>query len=176
MGGQDSGGTQWLSNLDGFKNKKGYGRFRVDRSSPGMTHRISWEIHKGKIPDGMCILHRCDTPSCVEITHLFIGTNADNVADRVAKNRTAKGEKHGANTKPELHCRGDAHPTRTRPEEVLKIGEDNPHHKLTEDDVREIRACYASGSETQTALAKRFGVSSMNISNICRRKKWARVV
>lgn len=177
--------ARWLSKIiDGpngchiwtaSKNRKGYGRFRIRRGLE-QTHRLSYQIHKGPIPDGMCVCHRCDTPSCVNAEHLFLGTNEENVADRVAKGRTAKGERHGANTKPELHCRGDNHPARVRPLEVLKIGEENPWSKLTEDNVREIRRCYESGVETQTALAKRFGVSSMNISNICRRKKWARVV
>lgn len=159
----------WIASLT----RKGYGNLRIGRDT-FMAHRVAYMLHCGPIPEGMCVCHRCDVRNCVRPDHLFLGTNEDNVADRVAKGRTAKGDKHGANTKPELHCRGDRHPTRTRPEEVLRIGEDNPHHKITENDVREIRARYAAG-ETQTALAKEFGVSSMNVSNICRFKKWARV-
>jgi hypothetical protein len=51
------------------------------------THRVSWEVHIGPIPDGMCILHRCDVPRCVNPDHLFVGTKADNTADMMMKGR-----------------------------------------------------------------------------------------
>lgn len=51
------------------------------------VHRIEWEKHNGKIPDGLCVLHKCDNPPCYEITHLFLGTRAENMADKVRKGR-----------------------------------------------------------------------------------------
>lgn len=51
------------------------------------AHRVSWELHYGAIANGLHVLHRCDTKRCVNPTHLFLGTNDDNVADKMAKGR-----------------------------------------------------------------------------------------
>lgn len=80
----------------GFKNSVGYGYFRLNGKSK-LAHRVSWEIHVGEIPNGLCVLHKCDNPKCVNPLHLFLGTNQDNINDKVAKNRQSKlkGEVHG---------------------------------------------------------------------------------
>ena len=61
-----------------------------------LAHRVAWANANGPIPVGMCVLHKCDNPSCVNPDHLFIGTRGQNNTDRAAKNRNAdnSGEKH----------------------------------------------------------------------------------
>lgn len=55
------------------------------------THRAAWELAHGPIPDGLFVLHRCDTPACCEPAHLFLGTQADNMLDKSAKGRALPG-------------------------------------------------------------------------------------
>ncbi|GMV18405.1 MAG: hypothetical protein AMXMBFR56_66290 [Polyangiaceae bacterium] len=68
---------------------KGYGliRLNVPRKME-RAHRVAWELEHGAIGDGVCVLHRCDTPSCVRVSHLFLGTRGDNILDMVTKGRT----------------------------------------------------------------------------------------
>jgi HNH endonuclease len=74
----------------------GYGQSPIQGKMEGV-HRASWIIHRGEIPTGMQVLHRCDTPTCVNPDHLFIGCNADNMRDAAAKGRfNQAGENNGA--------------------------------------------------------------------------------
>lgn len=78
----------------GCANRYGYGQISVGGKKT-LTHRLAWSVINGPIPRGLHILHRCDVPSCINPAHLFLGTNADNMADKVAKGRNITGERHG---------------------------------------------------------------------------------
>ena len=65
------------------------------------AHRASWMIHFGEIPEGMSVLHRCDTPLCVNPNHLFLGTQQENMADKVAKGRIGNTALHN---RIKTHC------------------------------------------------------------------------
>ena len=84
----------WLWTSTTYRN--GYGMFFINGKLVG-AHRASWMLYRGEIPLGVNVLHRCDTPSCVNPDHLFIGSRSDNIQDSITKGRfhAAKGENSG---------------------------------------------------------------------------------
>jgi hypothetical protein len=84
----NSGCWLWMASC----RPNGYGQFAKDaRKRPGRkidyAHRVSWELFCGEIPEGVCVLHKCDMPNCVNPEHLFLGTDSDNVQDCIRKGR-----------------------------------------------------------------------------------------
>lgn len=141
----------------GFAQPKGYALIRVGAATKQLVHRVSWYLHNGPIPDGMCVCHKCDNPPCVNPSHLFLGTRDDNNKDRARKGRSAR-------LNP-THLHGRIYPS----------GAKGPRTTLTANQVREIRARYAAGGVSQEALAAQFGTTQTNISLIVRRKHWGYV-
>jgi hypothetical protein len=81
----NSGCWLWDSSLTGG----GYGTIGLGTRAQGkeLAHRVSWELFRGEIADGLWVLHKCDVRCCVNPDHLFLGTHSDNMRDCVAKNR-----------------------------------------------------------------------------------------
>jgi hypothetical protein len=138
-------------------NPQKYGSFGVNRVNVG-PHRVSYALHKGVIPEGVCVCHKCDTPLCVNPEHLFLGTNGDNTRDSKTKGRRS--------------C-GDRHYSRISPDRVAR-GEHQGLSKLSTGEVRMIRFEYDSGVK-QPELAKRYGCSQTTISKIILRRTWTHV-
>lgn len=72
----------------------GYGAYTIVHGQQVAAHRHAYVLAYGEIPDGMYVLHKCDTPRCVNPDHLFLGTNDDNMHDMVLKRRSALGERN----------------------------------------------------------------------------------
>lgn len=120
----------------------GYGHFAV-RHVGFAAHRLAWTLTNGAIPEGMYVCHKCDMPSCCNPSHMFLGTAQDNLDDMVAKGRST-------------------HIT----------GEDHPGHKLTWEQVREIRRRYAAKELSLSGLQQIYGVSVAALSHIVRNETW----
>lgn len=140
----NSGCWLWL----GFVHPRtGYGQFSAGRRTQTLAHRQSWKMHRGQIPEGYCVCHKCDVRTCVNPDHLWLGTYADNMRDAAQKGRM--------NWKAE-HCRD------------LRKGSQHPAAKLTESQVRDIRSSSTAGVEA----ARAHGVSPVTVSRIRRGLTW----
>ena len=109
------------------------------------SHRLSFEFFCGVIPDGLFVCHHCDNPGCVRPSHLFLGTNSDNILDAVTK-----GVKLGKSQR----------------------GQNNAAAKLTQEQVDEIRNLYKPGEVTYKQLATKFNISLVMVGKIIRRQNW----
>jgi hypothetical protein len=127
-----------------YKTNQGYGR--ISRTGKErLAHRQAWIDNRGAIPEGMCVLHKCDNPSCVNPDHLFLGTPADNNLDRDTKGR----------------------------HKALR-GSSNGISKLTEEDIPRIRQLLKSGL-SQYRVADMFGVHQSTIWRVSAGNRWTHV-
>jgi len=125
--------------------RDGYGQFFLNRRQLG-AHQVAWMLTKGEIPEGLCVLHTCDNPACCNPLHLFLGTNGDNIKDRVLKGRSS-GPK----------------------------GEQNSFAKLTQTDAAEILSLKPAGRRDYVRIAASYGVSWKCIWELATRRTWRHV-
>lgn len=128
----------------------GYGGFWFEGRTHA-SHRMAWLLTHGRIPKGLCVLHRCDNPPCCNPAHLFLGTKSDNALDRHRKGRTSTGH--------------------VIPVEHRRIGELNPNTHLNEDDVKRLRQAAGNGVPT-VLLAEQFQVHRATVRRIVRGSSW----
>jgi hypothetical protein len=122
------------------------------------AHRASWIIHNGKIPNGLFVCHKCDNKKCVNPDHLFLGTQKDNMKDKISKGREARGKSHGSFTRPEKTLKGESvHLSKLKNNDILNI------RKLRDD------------GEKLLDIANIYGVTMSNISCICKNKTWKHI-
>ena len=120
----------------------GYARIHF-KSKRILAHRLAWKLAGNPLPEGKILMHSCDVPNCVNVSHLSVGTHLDNARDKYFKGRHRhhRGEKCAA-------------------------------AKLTKKQVLEIRARYAKGGITYAQLAEDYPVKSFTIGEICRGSVW----
>ena len=108
-------------------------------------HQLSWIAHKGEIPAGMCVLHKCDNRRCINPEHLWVGTQAENMRDMIEKGR-----------------------------DVRRKGSDAAGAKLTDAQVRLIRLARLAGITTKV-LGDAFAITPGHVSAVALRRKWRHV-
>lgn len=136
-----NGCWEWM----GQRLPRGYGMIKQNEPRKNIyTHRLSWEIHHGAIPEGKSVLHHCDNPGCVNPAHLFVGSDKDNMADCARKGR----------------IRGCT--------KINWRGERSPKAKLTDDAVRDI----LTGRQSLAALANKYGVTKGTIWKVRNGLTW----
>lgn len=129
----------WL----GAKNSGNYGVININRKMV-YAHRLSYELHFDKIPDRLVVGHKCDNPRCVNPQHLFLGTQQDNILDKIQK---------GRNGSP--------------------LGEKSHLSKLKLEDVLVIKNLLSGKTYYDREIAEMFGVTTGCIQGIKQGHTWA---
>lgn len=127
----------------GIENSNGYGRFSY-KDSHRLAHRFSYLVFFGEVPSGMMVCHECDNRKCVNPSHLWLGTQSENLKDAASKGRMFRPD--------------------TR-------GEKNGNRKLDWRKVKTIRGMYSQGLR-KSQIAQLFRVSPSTVGNIINQEIW----
>jgi hypothetical protein len=138
----------------GTRMHQGYGMFWADGHTR-RAHRVAYELNVGPIPVGQQVCHTCDNPACVRPDHLFLGTQQDNMTDKVRKGRAAVGNRNGASTRPETRARGERHGMA----------------RLNWTTVLAIRAASEFGA-SGASIARKFDLSTSQVHRILHGQSW----
>jgi len=136
---------EWLGAKDGG----GYGAYGSPHLSENKSHRIMWEMYYGKIPlddvgNTLYVLHKCDNSSCCNPGHLFLGTNKDNMKDKVKKERQSR-----------------------------LFGLRNGRSIMNREKVINLRQLYSTRKYSYKALVKLFGISQSQVARIIKNQSWS---
>ncbi len=150
---------EWTGTLD----DRGYAIIHVNHK-PMHASRFSYELNIGPIPKGLFCCHKCDTPACVRVSHIFLGTSKENMLDAKNKGRLHTGDDHWSHKHPEKISHNHSRPS--------VYGETHPMAKLTDEQVLEIRRLHDEEQVLDTDIAQQFCVTKTNIGYIVKRKTW----
>ena len=129
---------EWMASC----NKYGYGQLWFGNTFIS-SHRVSWMIHFGDIPEKLCVLHKCDNRKCANPNHLFLGTYQDNSDDMKSKGRS-----------------------------LNQHGDNNHAAKITSEDVLRMREMWKSGKCRQKEIMKIFNISRVELWRIISYRNW----
>lgn len=138
----ESGCWEWT----GADTSKGYGFIDLKNwewpERVVLVHRLVYRLCVGPVPKGLCVLHRCDNPPCINPTHLFLGDNLDNIADKMAKGRHRS-----------------------------PVGEEHGNSRMTAEAVMRLRSRAAKG-QSAASLAHEFHISETSVRDIIKGRTW----
>jgi hypothetical protein len=141
----DTGCMEWQGAITA---STGYGKVKSAGRAID-THRAAWIALNGPIPNGLHVCHTCDNRSCINGTHLFLGTHSENMLDAARKGRLPRNNKHGI---------------------------ESPAAKLTEAQVLEIHFLALTGMFTQKQIAEQYGIERTTVGGIKRGESWRHIL